>query len=181
MRTVRIAVGFALVLGLFAASAIAAGAMPRPARLSPCSDSDVAVSFGVVRGSQGAGQTSYALRVKNESSETCRTGGLPRLVLIGKDGAHLPTKVTIGCANCNAAVISLKPGISAWSEARFSPDVPGPGEDHPGGPCEPPAFAVRVTLPGTTGSVEGLIRPPTSVCSHGSIRLDFLATAKPST
>ncbi len=180
MRAVRIAIGFAPLLGLFAAPEIVAGATRGPQRLSLCSDSDVAVSFGEVSGRQGAGQTSYALRVKNASSKTCR-GGVPQLVLIGKDGANLPTKITIGCSNCNAAVIGLKPGISAWSEARFSPDVPPPGEGHSGGRCEPPAFAVRVTLPGTTGSVEGLIRPPTSVRSHGSIRRNFLGTIKPST
>lgn len=152
----------------------------RPHKLAPCSSTDVAVSWGVVRGSQGAGQTSYALRVKNVSSVTCRIGGLPKLVLLNKQGATLPTKVSVACANCNEAVLNLRPGISAWSDGRFSPDVPGTGENHRAR-CEPIAFDVRVTLPATIGSVVGAIRPPTSVCSHGSISLSYLGAVKPST
>jgi Protein of unknown function (DUF4232) len=181
MRVIRIFFGSVLVVALFVGADLASGASPHPQRLSQCSPTDVAVSFGVVRGSQGAGQTSYALRVKNVSSTPCRTGGLPNLVLIGAHGARLPTRISVSCGNCDAAVLVLKPGISAWSDGRFSPDVPGPGETSSGGRCEPVAYTIRVSLPGTSGGVEGLIRPPTSVCSHGWIHLSYLGVTKPTT
>jgi hypothetical protein len=181
MSLTRLALGAVLLFGLLVGACFTAAAAPRAHRLSPCSPTDVAVSFGVVRGSQGAGQTSYALRVKNVSSVSCRTGGLATLVLIGRNGAKLPTKISASCDNCNAAALVLRPGISAWADGRFSPDVPGPGETAPGGRCEPVAYAIRVSLPGTSGTVEGLVRPPTSVCSHGWIHLSYLGTTKPTT
>jgi hypothetical protein len=180
MPTLRVLIAASALVGCVAVSAASAGATPHPRVVALCSASAVAVSFAVVRGSQGAGQTSYALRVKNTSSSRCRTGGLARIVLLGHNGAKLPTAVTVACGNCAALVIELEPGISAWADARFSPDVPGPGEDHPGR-CEPVAYKVAVTLPGTSGSAVGLIRPPTSVCSHGAIRLTYLGATKPST
>jgi Protein of unknown function (DUF4232) len=181
MRSRRLAFGTILLIGLLVGAGSTAGAARRADRLSLCSPTDVAVSLGVVRGSQGAGQTSYALRVKNVSSVSCRTGGLANLVLIGKHGTKLPTRISASCGNCNAVALVLRPGISAWADGRFSPDVPGPGETSPGGRCEPVAYAIRVTLPGTSGSVQGLIRPPTSVCSHGWIHLSYLGTTKPTT
>ncbi|MGA8297072.1 MAG: DUF4232 domain-containing protein [Acidimicrobiales bacterium] len=171
------AAALTLGVGVFATSVGAASASSSPARIASCTASEVAVSFNVVRGSQGAGQTSYALRVKNVSAATCRTGGLPQLVLRGGRGAKLPTKVEVACGNCAAIVINLRPGLSAWSTARFSPDVPGPGET--GRQCEPTAYHVVVTTPGSTRGVEGAIHPPTPVCSHGRILLTYLGTSKP--
>lgn len=168
-----------LIAGVVAVSAATSAGAIRPRAIPICSDSAVAASLGVVRGSQGAGQTSYWLRVKNTSTSRCHIGGLAKLVLLADNGGRLPTEVTVACGNCAALVIDLKPGISAWADANFSPDVPGPGESHPGR-CEPVAYKLAVTLPGTSGRAIGLIRPPTSVCSHGAIRLTYFGATKPS-
>ena len=68
-------------------------------------------------------------------------------------------------------LVRLAPGASTRATARFSPDVPGPGE---GGRarCEPVAYFFRVTAPAGDTTKAGM-KPPTPVCEHG--RLFFSA------
>jgi len=67
----------------------------------------------------------------------------------------------------------LAPGKVATATARFSPDVPGAGEQV-AGPCEPKAFRARVWPPGGgSGSFVVRLVPPTPVCEKG--RLVFSA------
>ena len=61
----------------------------------------------------------------------------------------------------------LQSGAAAKADARFSPDVPGTGEQHTG-PCEPKAYVLRVTAPGG-GTVAAPINPPTAVCERGGL------------
>ena len=76
-----------------------------------------------------------------------------------------------------AALILLAPGHSAAATLRFSPDVPGKGEQSTG-QCEPTAHRVRVTLasPGQ-GTLSGPILPATPVCEHGGMAESLLSKA----
>ena len=66
------------------------------------------------------------------------------------------------------------PGAAATAPARFSPDVPGVGEQSQGA-CEPTAHQLKVTIGG--GSVTVPVSPPTPCCEHGALRLSVLAAA----
>jgi hypothetical protein len=65
----------------------------------------------------------------------------------------------------------------AQATARFSPDVPGPGEPVSGRQCEPTAYKVRVTPPSGGGTLVAPILPPTPVCEHGTVFLSTLSRA----
>lgn len=147
-----------------------------PAAAAACTGSDLGGSFSEVPGSAGAGQVTYTLHLTNTSSSPCFVSGLPQLQLLGANGAQLPTAATAAQpGTATAAKIELQPGASAASDARFSPDVPGVGEQQAGA-CEATASQVQVTLSGG-GSVTVPVSPPTPVCEHGAMRLSLLAAA----
>jgi hypothetical protein len=165
--------GLAAALG----TAAAAAAQPAAARQAgACRGSSLSGSFTVVRGSAGAGQIVYRLRLKNASSSPCWVSGLPVVRLL--DGKHRPLPTHASAAQPGrgtAAKIELAPGRSATADARFSPDVPGPGEPVRKR-CEPVAHFLSVTANGG-GTVVVPIRPPTAVCSHGALSLSLLRAA----
>ncbi len=164
---VRIAL-VGIVAGLLAGSGTAQTAPTAP----PCSGRDLGGSFKVVRGSAGAGQITYALRLTNTSPAACWVSGIPQLRLLGAKGGPLPTTVSAAQpGQATAAKIVLRPGRSARADARFSPDVPGPGEQQIGR-CEPTARRLRVTVGG--GSLTVPVSPPTPVCEHGALRMSLL-------
>src|SRR5205823_10703384 len=102
-------------------------------------------TFSVVPGSAGAGNIVYALRLANRSRQACFVSGLAGLRLLGRTGRLLPTHVQPAFRGALTAVrVVLRPGARAKATARFSPDVPGPGEPT-GKTCEPTAYQVRVT------------------------------------
>jgi hypothetical protein len=147
----------------------------------PCAGRALSASFAVVPGSAGAGNIVYAIRLRNRSSENCFVSGLAGMQLLGRYGHALPTKAVAGFPGALTAVrVVLRPGGYASASARFSPDVPGPGEGHPGKPCEPKAYRVRVHAPPGSGWTTGAVTPPTSVCEHGHMSLSALvAGTKP--
>jgi Domain of unknown function (DUF4232) len=147
-----------------------------PSAAGACAASALGGAFKGVPGSAGAGQISYALTLSNASSSACFATGLPVVQLLDARGNPLPTHVSPAHPGQQAAVkVTLVPGASAKAEARFSPDVPGPGEQHPGR-CEPIAVQLRVTATGG-GTLDVPVTPPTSVCEHGSLRFDVLTSA----
>ena len=81
--------------------------------------------------------------------------------------AHLGTQT--------AARVVLAPRASATAQARFSPDVPGSGEQQTG-PCEPTAITLRVEATGG-GTVDVPIEPVTSVCEQGAMQLSLFTSA----
>jgi hypothetical protein len=94
--------------------------------------------------------------------------GLPKGQLLGRRGGALPTHVRAAFRGALTAVlVTLQPGHSARAVARFSPDVPGVGEQTEGA-CEPTAYRLRITARGG-GTVTVNIRPPTAVCEHGRL------------
>jgi Protein of unknown function (DUF4232) len=142
-----------------------------------CSAGQLGGIFAGVPGSAGAGQISYRLTLTNTSNGRCYVSGLPSVQLIDAQGGNLPTSVTAAQpGQATAAKIVLQPRSSAVSEARFSPDVPGPGEGQANQPCEPVAHQLQVT-PNGGGTLVVPVSPPTSVCEHGSLRMAVLSAA----
>jgi len=137
--------------------------------LASCTGGQLSGRFAVIRGSAAAGSISYRLTVTNVSSRMCTLTGLPQGRLLGRYGRALPTHVQAAFPGALTAVlVRLNPGASAHATARFSPDVPGPGEGHPGA-CEPTSYSFRVAAQGG-GTTLAKLRPPTPVCEHGSLR-----------
>jgi hypothetical protein len=136
----------------------------------------LSATFAVVGGSAGAGQIAYLLTVRNASQSRCYVFGLPEVELIAADGAILPTHVAAAqSGSTGSGRVVLAPGASAVTQARFSPDVPGPG-DSQSGACQPKAATLRVT-PDGGGTVDATIQPPTSVCERGTLNFDTFAPA----
>ena len=141
-----------------------------PATLPACTGNDLHGTFRAIPGSPGAGGISYLLTLTNTSGSRCFVVGLPGLQLLDARGRALPTSVSPGRPG-PAVKIVVAPGGSASAQARFSPDVPGPGEPVLARQCEPTAHSLRVTPTGG-GTLTVAVSPPTPVCEHGSLRLD---------
>jgi hypothetical protein len=137
-----------------------------------CRGAQLAGTFTAVPGSPGAGNITYALKLKNVSGSACTVTGLPAGRLLGRSKAALPTHVRAAFPGALTAVlVTLAPGGATRATARFSPDIPGTGEEVTGR-CEPVAYWLRVAGQGG-GTTTAKIAPPTSVCEHG--RLMFSA------
>jgi Protein of unknown function (DUF4232) len=161
-----------LVVGLLLVCAGSATVGAGAAVSSRCTGRQLTGRFAVVPGSGAAGSISYRLRLTNVSSATCTLTGLPQGRLLGRSGVPLPTHVRAATPGALTAVlVRLAPGKAALATARFSPDVPGPGETTPGA-CERTSYSFRVAAQGG-GTTTVKLRPPTPVCEHG--RLFFSA------
>ena len=144
-----------------------------PATAAACRVGDLGGSFSVVPGSPGAGGITYSLTLTNMSPAACYVSGIPQVQLLDAQGGALPTSVSAAHpGQATAAKILLEPGDSARADARFSPDVPGPGEQTQGA-CEPTAHQLQVAVAG--GSFTVPVSPPTPVCEHGSLSMSQLA------
>ena len=134
----------------------------------PCTAAHLSGTFKVVPDSAGAGNIVYALRVKNTSTQTCFVTGIPGVTLLDRRGRKLPTHVRPSQPGALTAVlVTLAPGKTAKATARFSPDVPGIGEQTPG-QCEPKSYWLRVS-PNGGGTFRAPVQPPTPVCEHGGM------------
>jgi hypothetical protein len=134
---------------------------------APCTGDDLEASFKVIEGSAGAGQISYELKLTNTSADACFVSGVPVATLLDKTEGALQTQISTPSSGPAGGTVVLQHGEAAKADARFSPDVPGVGEQQTGR-CEPVAYFLRVTAPGG-GTVNAAITPPTSVCEHGSL------------
>jgi uncharacterized protein DUF4232 len=153
-----------------------APATTAPAEAAACAGADLTGNFSAVPGSAGAGNIVYSLHLTNASSSPCFVSGLPAVALLDKNGSPLPTHVSPAQAGqATAARIVLQSGDTAKADARFSPDVPGTGEQQIG-PCEPKAYVLRVTAPGG-GTVAAPISQPTAVCEHGGLNFSVFSSA----
>jgi hypothetical protein len=157
------------------AALVAAGG--RSTVVPACRGSDLGGVFVVVRGSAGAGGISYTLRLHNRSSAACFVSGIPGLRLLGRTGAPLSTHVRPSHPGALTAVrVVLRPGGFAAATARFSPDIPGPGEPQTK-QCEPTAYYLKVS-PAGRGSVVLPVSPPTPVCEHGQLFMSALVAGR---
>jgi len=145
----------------------------QPAGGSACSGADLQATFRGVEGSAGAGNISYALVLTNTSNSACSVSGVPVATLLDKTEGALPTQISTGPGH--ASTVVLQHSDSAKAEARFSPDVPGTGEQQTG-PCERTAYFLRVAAAGG-GTVNAAISPPTPVCEHGALSFSPFAAA----
>jgi hypothetical protein len=142
---------------------------------APCLASALAGAFAAVPGSAGAGQISYRLRLTNQGDSTCTLAGVPSVQLVAQDGSNLPTNVQPARpTDMDAGKVTLSPGDAATADARFSPDVPGTG-DNSGPQCEPKATTLRVKL--EAGEVDAPVTPSTPVCERGSLFFSAYAAA----
>ena len=166
-------------LGLAATLAVlvlAGGASP--ATVAPCAGSQLTGSFRVVYGSAGAGNIVYALGIRNRSTHSCFVSGLAQLRLLGRTGRPLPTHVLPTLRGGLTAVrVVLRPGARARATARFSPDVPGPGEPVGHTVCEPKSYRLRVVPRPGGGTFVVPVEPPTAVCEHGRLELSAFSRA----
>jgi hypothetical protein len=133
-----------------------------------CSGTQLAAAFAEVPNSAGAGQIAYALKVKNTSGGPCFVRGVPKGTLLGANGIPLPTHIK--AAGAGGKQVVLPAGASALAQARFSPDVAGPG-DSQSGACQPQAHTFQLNA-GGGGVTEAAIRPPTSVCEQGTLSFE---------
>src|SRR5439155_3795002 len=142
----------------------------RAAAIAPfCSGGALAGTFSAVPGSAGAGQITYLLTLRNRSGRACAVTGIPELQLLGRYGRALPTHVVPARPGlATAALVTVKPGGYTSVTARFSPDVPGPGEPVSARQCEPTAYKLRVSSRGGGSTVVPVVKP-TPVCEHGSL------------
>jgi len=139
----------------------------------PCTGAMLDGTFKAIPGSAGAGNIVYRLRLANTGGAPCFVTGLPGVTLLDARGGKLPTRARFAGrpGMLTAVMVPLRPGSgSATLTARFSPDVPGPGEPVAGRQCERPAYKLRVS-PSGGGSVVVPISPPTPVCEHGGLQL----------
>ncbi len=172
IATVAASAGLAL-----AVTVTAYGASTSAGKISkPCTGSQLGATFKPVRGSAGAGHISYKLVLRNRSRSFCFVTGVPNVTLIAKGGTALPTAATFSGrpGMLTAVMVPLAPGKAAHLIARFSPDVPGPGEQVKGA-CERTAYKLRVVTSGGGRSVAP-IAPVTPVCEHGSMQLTVLTS-----
>lgn len=170
--TATAAVAAVAALAALPAGAVTAGTPP------PCVGHDLVGTFSGVRGSAGAGQISYNLRLRNRSSRACFVSGLANLRLLDRAGKPLPTHVAAAHPGQLTAVrVLLRPGAYTAATARFSPDVPGVGEQVVGA-CERTAYRARVTPPPGGGVVIVPVVPATPVCEHGSMVLSVLIAGR---
>jgi hypothetical protein len=161
------------VAAMAALLALVATASARTSGSSPCTGAMLTGTFKVIPGSPGAGNIVYRLRVKDTGAESCFVTGLPGVTLLDAAGRKLPTKSIFSGrpGMLTAVMVPLTPGSGiATLSARFSPDVPGPGEPVTGKKCEPTAYGLRIS-PSGGGSFVVPISPPTPVCEHGSLQL----------
>jgi len=164
-----------LALAAAALGSLALAGSGPASTVAPCTGAPLSGTFSAVYGSAGAGNISYALRLTNRSRQACFVSGLAGLRLLGRTGRPLPTKVVPAFRPGLTAVrVVLNPDGRAKATARFSPDVPGPGEPT-GKTCEPTAYRVRVTPPPGGGTLVARVTPPTPVCEHGQIVLSALS------
>jgi hypothetical protein len=166
-KLLRLSIATAILLGLVATASGAKIAS------TPCTGAMLTGTFKVIPGSAGAGNIVYRLRVANNGHAACFVTGLPGVTLLDAHGRKLPTRSLFAGrpGMLTAVMVPLTPGSGgATLTARFSPDVPGPGEPVSGRQCERTAYKLRMT-PSGGGSVVVPVLPPTPVCEHGTLQL----------
>jgi hypothetical protein len=165
MTPIRLHLALAAV---FVAALVFAGVASSKATAPACKGSQLSGSFKAIPGSEGAGNIVYRLTLTNTSTVACTLTGLPSGQLLGKTGKKLPTHIRAANAQALTAVlVTLAHGRSAHADARFSPDVPGVGEQMTG-QCETKSFSLRVSLKGG-GTTTVKITPATPVCEKGQL------------
>jgi Protein of unknown function (DUF4232) len=143
-----------------------------------CKGGQLAGTFKVVAGSAGAGNIVYALVLKNVSTRACSVTGLPQGRLLDRLGKPLPTHVRAAFPGALSAVlVRLAPGRTTRATARFSPDVPGPGEPVTATRCEPVAHWFRVAGQGG-GTTRVKMTPATPVCEHGQLQFSAYSVVR---
>ncbi|MGI8493486.1 MAG: DUF4232 domain-containing protein [Acidimicrobiales bacterium] len=128
-------------------------------------------TFTIIPGSAGAGHVEGRIVLVNVGTNPCRTGGYVGVQLLGASDTPLPTKV-VRDTGTPVTTIVVPAGGAASALVRFSPDVPGPG-DNPGPSCQPVASGSEITPPNDTSFVIAH-GPQSSVCEQGTLEVRAL-------
>jgi len=144
-----------------------------------CHTRDLAGSFTVVVGSAGMGNIDYAITLTNIAPHPCTLYGYPGLLLLDMRSAPLPTNV-LRIPDSAKRLITLPPGGIATAFGRFTPDVPGAGDNTTvpstgAWACQPTAVYTRITPPDETTHLVVKVTPPTPVCQSGLIQVSAFA------
>jgi hypothetical protein len=158
-----------VVLAALAACAGAGGSSTS----SRCHGIQLAGTFAGIPGSAGAGNIVYRLTLQNLSSSSCTLTGLPQGLLLGKNGSKLPTHIRTAYPGRLPVLVRLAPGRFAYANARFSPDVPGTG-DNTSGQCQPKAYWLQVE------GINVKIAPATPVCERGTLSFSTYSSVRTS-
>lgn len=150
-------------------AAVAAATAQAHGAITWCKGSDLSGRFAVIPGSAGAGNIVYRLTLTDRSQSRCAVTGVPVVRLLAANGDPLPTNVIAVGPKVAGPIVYLARGGAATATARFSPDVPGPGEPTTGGRCERTAGKLRVTARGG-GTTTVKVSPATPVCEHGQLQ-----------
>ena len=140
---------------------------------SRCHTPELSASYTVVADSAAAGSISYNLRLTNKSMHQCTIYGFAGMLLLDANHKPLPTKVQWDSL-VPKRLLRLNPGGSAAATVRFSPDVPGVGDNASAAPgqqwtCEPTAYYTEVTPPDETTQLVTAVSPATPVCERGTM------------
>lgn len=166
---VRRLAGPTVVLTIVALSGSLALGTPRR---QPCTGLTAKMTH--IAGSNGAGHTAYRLTVRNTGRCIFRFDRNHANLILYKGftrkSKQLPSHVV---AEGKQHAFTIAPGKAAHARITFSPDIPGKNEPQRGR-CEPVAHSVGVILSVNRSAaqlvnVHGLIKPPTSVCEHGTM------------
>ncbi len=146
--------------------------------VSRCHTSELSASYTVVPGSAGAGNISYNLRLTNTSTHQCTIYGFAGMLLLDANHKPLPTHVD-WVSLVPKRLVRLDPGGSAAATVRFSPDVPGVGDNGPAPPgkqwqCETTSYYTEVTAPDETTQLVTAVSPATPVCERGTMAASAL-------
>ncbi len=146
------------------------------AAAAPCKGSQLSATFNIIPNSQGAGNVSYALRIRNTSKTACSVKGVPVMHFFSRTGSPLPSH-SAWDQRGHATLVTLQPGGYASSGSRFSPDVPGVGEPT-NNVCEPTSYIALAQIPPANDAVAAPIGPPTAVCEKGSLGMSYFVAGK---
>jgi len=125
------------------------------------------------------GDIDYAATLTNAASHSCTLYGYPGLLLLDAKYAPLPTDA-LRIPDPAKRLIILPAGGIATAFGRFTPDVPGVGDNTtvpPGGVwvCQPTAVHIQIIPPDETTHLVVKVTPPTSVCQSGLMQVSAFA------
>lgn len=113
-------------------------------------------------GSDGhAGSVTAILTLTKLSPGSCTLAGFPELTAVDEHGVRLPATTQ---RNGASGSVLFGSGQHAYFTVTTS-NVPVDGYDH--APCDPPAAALWLTLPGSSGHLA--IGGPWRICSQGTL------------
>jgi Protein of unknown function (DUF4232) len=163
------------IVALVALALVTEGAQGSPRPIRGCDPADLTATFVEVPGSAGGGLVAYRLTLRNRSKTACRLR-FAGVRLLDRHGKGLLTSIAPDPSDALGSTVVLEPGQAGVQTAHFSGTYPGQGEPA-SGPCEPPAYWLRIVYRRAPKQVLAKVQPPTPVCSNGMLMLGAVGPA----